>query len=299
MTAPIKNLLKKYRDDNITADELRRLRRMADDSSDEDLAAAIGEDWEDFARDYEDETHARRARYRYIGVAAAVALLLASLCMTVIFYRELHATDNFATTFSSTAYQTSIIALPDGSKITMSRNSEVSCREVSFMRGDRRISFNGEGFFEIHSDASHPFVIAASGFEVVVKGTVFNLYTTPGDTIAELALVSGVVEIKTAENGTTTVQPNQKAVINRRTGVVEVLPCPDMRGVSAWQQGEIVLENASAADISSAFRRYYGVAVDIAARDSATFTGTLPVNSLPVALDVVSLALDTEVSVRP
>lgn len=299
MTAPINELLKKYRDESISAEELRRLREIVDDSTDDDLAAALGKDWDEFDSNYDEKRPGRRSWRYYTGVAAAVAVLVASVCVSVIFYRQLHAADGAVTTFASTAFQTSSLQLPDGSRVTMSRNSEVSCREAAFMRGERRIDFDGEGFFEISSDERHPFVIDASGFEVVVKGTVFNLYSSRGDSIAELALESGVVEIKMADSSTATVRPNQKAIINRNSGSVALVPCPDVRCMSAWQRGEIILEDAGADDIAAAFRRYYGVSIDIAGDGNETFTGTLPTNSIQVAMNVVQLAFDAEVTVRP
>lgn len=297
MTAPINDLLKKYREETITAEELRRLREIVDCSTDDDLASAIGGDWEEFDGDYR-ENRSHRWRRHALTAAAAVVLLL-SAGVSAVLYSRLHAYDAAVTTFASTAFQTSTLQLPDGSKVTMSRMSELSCREASFMRGERSIKFDGEGFFEISSDADHPFVIDASGFEVVVRGTVFNLYANRGDSIAELALESGVVEIKMPDSGTTTVQPSQKAIINRKSGAVSLVQCPDVRCMSAWQRGEIILEDAGADEIAAAFRRYYGVSVDIDGDDDATFTGTLPTNSIQVAMNVVQLAFDADVTVRP
>lgn len=300
MTAPFSKLIKKFRDESISAEEMRRLRETVDSATDEELSDVLDSDWRDFYNDSEVKELRRNRWRRCLWSGAAAIAVFVSAGLSVMFYRELHAADDAVTIFASTAMQTSAVVLPDGSRVTMTRDSELAFRQAGFARGRRNVAFWGEGYFEIQSDAAHPFVINTSGFEVVVKGTVFNLYSNNADSIAELALESGVVEIKMADSdNVTTVRPSQKVIINRNSGVVDLVPCPDVRCMSAWKRGEIVLNDATAADLAATFRRYYGVNIDIAGDDKMTFTGTLPTNSIQVAMKVVQIALDAEVTVRP
>ncbi len=64
--------------------------------------------------------------------------------------------------------------LPDGTKILLSKNSEITYPKA-FEGDTREINLSGEGFFDVHHDAAHPFIIHTQGTDVKVLGTSFNV----------------------------------------------------------------------------------------------------------------------------
>jgi transmembrane sensor len=64
--------------------------------------------------------------------------------------------------------------LSDGTKILLSKNSEITYPK-SFEGDTREIKLTGEGFFDVHHDAAHPFIIHTQGTDVRVLGTSFNV----------------------------------------------------------------------------------------------------------------------------
>jgi transmembrane sensor len=64
--------------------------------------------------------------------------------------------------------------LPDGTKILLSKNSEITYPK-SFEGDTREINLTGEGFFDVHHDSVHPFIIHTQGTDVRVLGTSFNV----------------------------------------------------------------------------------------------------------------------------
>ena len=64
--------------------------------------------------------------------------------------------------------------LPDGTKILLSKNSQITYPEI-FEGNTREINLLGEGFFDVHHDAAHPFIIHTQGTVVKVLGTSFNI----------------------------------------------------------------------------------------------------------------------------
>ncbi len=64
--------------------------------------------------------------------------------------------------------------LPDGTKILLSKNSEITYSK-NFEGDTREINLTGEGFFDVHHDATHPFIIHTQGTDVKVLGTSFNV----------------------------------------------------------------------------------------------------------------------------
>lgn len=64
--------------------------------------------------------------------------------------------------------------LPDGTKIILSKNSTVTY-PVKFEGENREVNLIGEGFFDVHHDNAHPFIIHTQGTDVKVLGTSFNV----------------------------------------------------------------------------------------------------------------------------
>jgi transmembrane sensor len=64
--------------------------------------------------------------------------------------------------------------LPDGTKILLSKNSVITYPKT-FEGDTREINLIGEGFFDVHHDAAHPFIIHTQGTNVRVLGTSFRV----------------------------------------------------------------------------------------------------------------------------
>lgn len=321
MHSTINELLAKFRDNRLNASELRTLRRMIDESAPDELEDLLAHEWAGYepAEAADDpeislvvqsmkmkiDTALERRRSpwwkRAAAIAAAVMLPLFMLS-TFYFYSTGNRSDNSAVLFESSSAHTFDLTLPDASKVTLGFNSRINYDPETFLSDSRRITFAGEGYFNIHSDAAHPFIIDAGDFEVIVTGTSFNLYCGGDDMPAELALESGNVEIISAGRSTH-IRPSQRARIHRASGQVTVEDCPDVERVTAWTRGEIILRDASAGEVADAVRRFYGVNVifdsEVLDNNSSTFTGTLPMASIQDALNIIQLTFDTEVSVRP
>jgi transmembrane sensor len=64
--------------------------------------------------------------------------------------------------------------LPDGTKIILSKNSIITY-PAKFEGTNREVNLSGEGFFDVHHDNAHPFIIHTQGTDVKVLGTSFNV----------------------------------------------------------------------------------------------------------------------------
>lgn len=74
----------------------------------------------------------------------------------------------------ATANNTTERILPDGTKVFLNYNSKLTYPE-NFEGELRTVSLQGEAFFDVKPDATHPFVIQANGTEIRVLGTSFNV----------------------------------------------------------------------------------------------------------------------------
>lgn len=131
--------------------------------------------------------------------------------------------------------------LPDGTKILLSKNSEITYPKT-FEGDTREITLSGEGFFEVQHDALHPFIIHTQGTDVKVLGTSFNVRAynaqvevlvktgrvqfcknknqvilTKGQKGEILANVDTIIKSEIAEVGTNVEEKNNSFVFNKMT----------------------------------------------------------------------------------
>ncbi len=82
--------------------------------------------------------------------------------------------------------------LPDGSQLVLNKNSSISY--ATNFEKNRRVELNeGEVFFEVAHDRSHPFVIAIKDVKVEVVGTSFNIKRSKKS--VEVIVETGVVKV--------------------------------------------------------------------------------------------------------
>jgi len=82
--------------------------------------------------------------------------------------------------------------LPDGSVITLNKNSMVEYPEV-FTDSVRAIKMEGEVFFNVAKNPDKPFIISTLTGDIKVLGTSFNVKNRKGST--EVIVETGIVEV--------------------------------------------------------------------------------------------------------
>ena len=121
--------------------------------------------------------------------AAAVILLLAGAAYFI--FRNDNATPQMLIASSGDAIRTDTLA--DGSVITLNKQSSLSYPQI-FSGNNRKVSLQGEAFFNIAPDRSKPFIISVNDVTVTVLGTSFNIKSTGGAT--EVIVETGLVEVQ-------------------------------------------------------------------------------------------------------
>lgn len=103
------------------------------------------------------------------------------------------------------------LTLPDGSEAWLSSLSTLKWPSV-FSSDARMVVLDGEGFFTVTKDASRPFTVQTQKYDVRVLGTEFNVYAYGNSQKFETDLLSGKVQVISAEypEETITLMPNEK-----------------------------------------------------------------------------------------
>jgi ferric-dicitrate binding protein FerR (iron transport regulator) len=100
---------------------------------------------------------------------------------------------------TSDAKQT--ISLPDGSSVTLNKNSQITYRS-DFGKHDRNIALKGEAFFDVERDTLKPFVIAVNKATIEVLGTSFNVRAYDHLAEVEVIVKTGVVKLSVPDRKT-------------------------------------------------------------------------------------------------
>lgn len=84
-------------------------------------------------------------------------------------------------------------ALPDGSALTLNKNTKISY--AANFKNNRKLKLEqGDVFFDVAKDKTHPFVIDIETLSVEVVGTSFNIKHIKKDT--EINVESGIVKVR-------------------------------------------------------------------------------------------------------
>lgn len=132
---------------------------------------------------------------------AAAILFPILLTCTTIMYLNLSSLSDGVMVASTVAGETSTLQLPDGTQVLLKENSELSYVTSDFVRGRRSVKFQGSAYFNVSSDARHPFVISTEKEQVRVLGTEFNFTSERGSQKDVLSLDKGVVEFTDNKTG--------------------------------------------------------------------------------------------------
>lgn len=144
------------------------------------------------------------------------------------------------------------IQLADGTVVWMNADSRL-IYPSAFTGAKREIQLEGEAYFDVAQDASHPFIVTADGMNVEVLGTEFNINTYSD--IVYTTLAEG--KVKTSAAGKSLLmQPGDQVAFDRAAGEMS-RRVPDMRGVTAWKDGQIYFEDVRLEEITKTLGRDY------------------------------------------
>ena len=227
------------------------------------------------------------------GIAASV-LLTGSIAE---FAKWIFNTRSYSTQIG----ETRVVALTDGSVVTLNTKSQIEVRYNNERRGIRLIQ--GEALFDVAKDKLRPFVVEAQGTTVRAVGTSFTVSILPQQPV-KVMVREGIVELKRPQipvapavrlpaNNTATA-PDDEPI---RTAAID--PSEVNRAIS-WRIGRLSFEGQTLADAAATFQRYSDIRIEIDDPTIANQTVTgLFVSNDPVGFSkavAVALGLRAEIN---
>lgn len=149
------------------------------------------------------------------------------------------------------------ITFSDGTRMYVNAGTRVFYPSV-FKADKREILVEGEVYLDVAKDASRPFIVKTSGFDVKVLGTQFNVCAYKEDASASVVLVDGRVEVNAGKRDKSVLSPNQMIEINDQgTEVKEV----DVFEYICWKDNMMMLNDRKLGETLDRLSRYYGRAI--------------------------------------
>jgi transmembrane sensor len=163
------------------------------------------------------------------------------------------------------------LTLEDGTRVHLNTNTRLLVRYDEQQRSLRLEG--GEALFEVAKDPARPFVVAADGRQIralgtefVVRDDVHELAVTLVEgkvVVSPLPLAAAVSSLPTAGEPAAPASPGQGAFTllpgERLTFIPTASPKidrPALERVTAWQRGQVALDNTALTDAAAEMNRY-------------------------------------------
>jgi transmembrane sensor len=242
-------------------------------------------------------------KFMRIYMRAAAILLLPLLIAGVLVYSFLGKNDKILT---DRPVISMIIApmgsrvsfnLPDGSSGMLNSGSRLSY-SLPFS-SNRKVILDGEAWFDINHDESHPFEISAGNSNVKVLGTSFNISAYPSESYVEVVLQQGKVEFQgRSSDKKITMVPSERLVF-QDGNITKTITDPAK--YYAWTQGKLVFRGDPMAEVARRIERWYNIDVELADREleKYSFRATFEDDKLEEVLRLLSMTSPIRYQVTP
>mgnify|MGYP002344393280 CR=1 FL=1 len=196
---------------------------------------------------------------RKISIAGVAAVIL---ILTIIGIRINYANNSWIEVQSNTPGNIKKIELSDGSTVHLNASSTLKYPK-KFNRKSRELFLDGEAYFNVTKDSSHPFIINLDNQQIEVLGTEFNVLAYSTDHIAVTTLITGSVKLTTFESDKSMkaeviLQPGDQAIFDKKTSTYQVVHA-ETENVASWIEGEYTFKKKSLEEIANRLEKIYHI----------------------------------------
>jgi transmembrane sensor len=213
----------------------------------------------------------------FLKVAAA-AIIVISLGIAAAYVINPGIFSKKITIASNNDQKNILVSLPDGSRIFLNRNSELSYRSNFGGRG-RNVALTGEAFFEIAPDISKPFIIDAGEARVKVVGTSFNVITMNKESAVEVFVKTGKVLLSdNLGSALLALEPGDVGTVKEKSSSKKINDNPNYL---SWNTGLLVYNGQKLNVVFSDLKRVYNMDIEVADPAILENRWTSPIDNQP------------------
>ncbi|HEY8586646.1 MAG TPA: FecR domain-containing protein [Rhodanobacter sp.] len=198
----------------------------------------------------------RRTPRRGVFLGLAITALMALTVTLTMGWR--HHTSEAQTSYHTATGDLQEVSLTDGSKVTLSSNSQIL---VTMSRKERHVELlQGEAFFVVAKNPARPFVVSADGRRVTAVGTRFSVRRDA--TELRVVVTHGLVQLESdphpgrPRQATTLLPAGSVALASDNGVVVHSGSVQQAQEYLSWRSGFVSFHDTSLATAVAEFNRY-------------------------------------------
>jgi len=227
-------------------------------------------------------------RRNFMVAAAIVLLLIVPTLSYFLFFMQ----PTKQTLFAENQVIESV--LPDGTQVSLNTGSILFY--PSLFRGkERKVSLNGEAFFDVTHNEEKAFVIDAEEMQIRVLGTSFYVNTHALENTMEVVLISGSVELS-YNNHMMLLEPGEKAIVLKKYGEIVKQENND-ENLLAWKTRSLHFNDTPIHEIIDILEKVYHKEITVINPEinNCRITATFERQSLEAVLIVLQSTIDIKV----
>lgn len=152
--------------------------------------------------------------------------------------------------------------LPDHSVVWLNSGTKLRHPTV-FNSKERRVTLEGEAYFEVQADAKNPFYVdMPNGLSVYVYGTQFNINAYSDETFIETVLEKGKINVIFPDKRTNLVMhPGERLEYDKTSHTFEK-SIIDVYEKTAWKDGKLIFRNTPIDDIFRKLSKHFNIDIE-------------------------------------
>jgi transmembrane sensor len=160
--------------------------------------------------------------------------------------------------YATRAGQRETVTLSDGTRFTLAPESRLGL-SGDYASGDRAVTLDGEAFFAVVHDSTHPFSVRAGSAVATDVGTAFDVRAYPGELAVRVAVVEGAVHVARGTADQSTLTARDEASVTERG--IRVTHDGDVATAVAWTRGALAFHGAPLPEVVRALERWYDLEI--------------------------------------
>lgn len=185
------------------------------------------------------------------------------------------------------------LTMSDGTRVWLNSGTTLRFPE-HFAIDNRSVMLWGEAYFEVAAIRARPFTVKTTELDVEVKGTSFNLSAYREDTITEVTVIEGNVDVRDLKGKTIALLNHGQMVTKNNITNTNRLRNVGTDFYTSWIKGKIIFDDERLDQIAVKLERWFNVEISFSEEQlkSHRFTGTIlknkPVDQIMQALELLS-----------
>ncbi|MCG8576940.1 MAG: FecR domain-containing protein [Flavobacteriales bacterium] len=181
------------------------------------------------------------------------------------------------------------VNLPDGSTVWLAANSTLEYHKE--FETNRAINLEGEAYFDVAKDPSHPFVISTEFGEVEVLGTAFNVDVNENST--EVFVERGKVAVRN-DHDQVELTAGQESVVSESK--VTAAQLSDDANVLSWKTGNFIFDETPLAEVVEELNGYYSdyISLENKSVSDVPFSGEFNQRPVKELIEIIVLTCGVE-----